>query len=521
MTPLAQIEALLKANNLDEAKALANRLRPEHSRLAVLASIAIKEDQTQLAEVLFQRALKLKPGDQLARTNLAKLFVRQKKFKQALPYIRDAFSAAPHQEHIALNFAACLADADKFGSAISALQPFAERANPTEAIILTLSSLLRAHLRPREALELLERGQAAYPKSDAIQRAFADAYAELDPVLAQQKFEQISATQDSVTMRWNRSFVELRLGNFKVGWELYENGLDAKVGKIGRPLPAQVKTVPLVTDLADLDPKKYTLFCSEQGIGDQVLFMGALQEALQDYPRAAIIAEERMVALLQRSFPQVKVYPYAFVLGLTKQTKRLNGVFPIGSLMRHYRPSARSFGNTPEQYLKVSQVHHQKYGALLRDSISSKEIIGISWSGGFWDRQIRTKSIDFETLVRGLMQGEDRRLVCLQYGDTTKERELSKKNGWPVTFINGMDFKKDIDGWVAVAAACDRIVSVSTALVHFMGAIGKRVDLLLSDKQAPFIWGVSEGQSLPYKSVTIWRKKEAETFSELIKRMDA
>jgi ADP-heptose:LPS heptosyltransferase len=282
-----------------------------------------------------------------------------------------------------------------------------------------------------------------------------------------------------------------------------------------------VKTVPLVTDLADLDPKKYTLFCSEQGIGDQVLFMGALQEALQDYPRAAIIAEERMVALLQRSFPQVKVYPYAFVLGLTKQTKRLNGVFPIGSLMRHYRPSARSFGNTPEQYLKVSQVHHQKYGALLRDSISSKEIIGISWSGGFWDRQIRTKSIDFETLVRGLMQGEDRRLVCLQYGDTTKERELSKKNGWPVTFINGMDFKKDIDGWVAVAAACDRIVSVSTALVHFMGAIGKRVDLLLSDKQAPFIWGVSEGQSLPYKSVTIWRKKEAETFSELIKRMDA
>ena len=38
-----------------------------------------------------------------------------------------------------------------------------------------------------------------------------------------------------------------------------------------------------------------------------------------------------------------------------------------------------------------------------------------------------------------------------------------------------LDFKVHIDDWVAIAGACDGIISVSTALVHFAGAIGQKV----------------------------------------------
>jgi ADP-heptose:LPS heptosyltransferase len=101
--------------------------------------------------------------------------------------------------------------------------------------------------------------------------------------------------------------------------------------------------------------------------------------------------------------------------------------------------------------------------------------------------------------------------VCLQYGDIKAERELATKANIPITFISGLDFKKQIDNWFALGAACDYTISVSTALVHFMGAIGQRVELLLTERQAPFIWGTEEGQSLPYPTVNIHRRKPGES----------
>ena len=74
-----------------------------------------------------------------------------------------------------------------------------------------------------------------------------------------------------------------------------------------------------------------------------------------------------------------------------------------------------------------------------------------------------------------------------------------------------LDFKKDLDGWLALACACDDIISVSTALVHFAGAAGRSVHLLLSDRGAPVIWGLEGEESIAYPDIKIYRKKSAET----------
>jgi len=60
---------------------------------------------------------------------------------------------------------------------------------------------------------------------------------------------------------------------------------------------------------------------------------------------------------------------------------------------------------------------------------------------------------------------------------------------------------------------------VSTALVHFVGAAGGRVDLLIGDYQAPFIWGLEEGMSLPYAGVNIVRKSKEETVEAFFDRV--
>jgi ADP-heptose:LPS heptosyltransferase len=69
-----------------------------------------------------------------------------------------------------------------------------------------------------------------------------------------------------------------------------------------------------------------------------------------------------------------------------------------------------------------------------------------------------------------------------------------------------VDFKKDLDAWLSIAVACDLIVSISTALVHFAGAAGKKVYVLLGDKQQPFVWGLDELRSIVYPDVHLVRK---------------
>jgi ADP-heptose:LPS heptosyltransferase len=226
-----------------------------------------------------------------------------------------------------------------------------------------------------------------------------------------------------------------------------------------------------------------------------------------------------MVPILKRAFPGIGVYTYGFASSLGKQKSRINGVFPIGSLMKHFRTSTEAFERHRRTYLIPDEQKVLKLRSALRSKIGEKKLIGISWRGGYWDRQKRTKSFDFEVFTKAMSTRGDTQYISLQYGDVAEEKKMAREMGCPVTFIDGMDFKKDIDGWFALACACDSILSVSTALVHLAGAAGKRVNLLLGDYQAPFIWGTEPGKSIAYENVHIHRKEKTETADGFMRRI--
>jgi tetratricopeptide (TPR) repeat protein len=518
-TELNKIQAFVSENRFEEAMTYASKVpMPEATRLAVNGTIDLKRGALQEAEVNLSKALEIESGNILANANYATLLITQKKLKRALPYAELAYRAMPKNLNFTIAYVACLADADRHDEAVAVLSPFAKKEKPPINVLVTYSSLLRASMKPEEAMLALDKATELYPNDPNAQRAIAEAYAELDPRLAKAEFDKTFASQsESLPLRWNASFVELRLGNFQRGWELYEAGLDDKIGKIGRPLPAQVRGFPRITDFESMDPDKWTLFSCEQGLGDQILFLGAFEEAIRQHPKSAIIGEDRMLSLLQRSFPGVSVYSYGFASGLTRQKERINGVFPIGSLMKHFRQSAGTFEKSRRAYLIPDERRVTKYRQILETKLRGKKLIGVSWRGGFWERQKKTKSFEFETLMQ--LAQEDAHFISLQYGDVTEERAVAKRQSLPITFIEGIDFKKDIEGWFALSCACDQITSVSTALVHFAGAAGKKVDLLLGEYQAPFIWGVDTGPSIAYANVHIHRKKKDESVVDYMSRV--
>lgn len=517
---MKDIETLIQQGKLEEAENLALRLRvPDTTRVSILATIEMRRGDFQKAEVLFERVLVADPKHVVASGNLGQLLAGQGKFKRALPLCEYAATSAPKNEIYALNFAGCLADCDRVGDALEVLRPFSEVEKPTLRVLVALASLYRANLQGEIALEFLQRAQDLYPGDAGAEQSYADVLAELDPSEASKAFKAVEKrAKNLISLRWNWSFVELRLRNFRKGWQLYEYGLEEKIGKVGRPLPGVVRMFDKVTDLEKLDPEKYTLFTCEQGIGDQILFLGCFPQVIERFPKSMLVAEDRMIPVLQRSFPKVQVVTYGFAYSLSRQQDRLNGIFPIGSFQKSFRNSVAAFKKTRSSYLQPDLARVEKYRNAIVKRRPAKTIIGIAWTGGHWDRQKKTKSVPFEAF-RHLMSDPQYTFVALQYGDVSADKAYAEANQLPVTFIEGIDFKKDLDGWFALSCACDRIISVSTALIHFAGAAGKRVDVLMGTTQGPFIWGLEDGPSIAYQDVHTWRRRDGEDVGDFMVRM--
>ena len=60
---------------------------------------------------------------------------------------------------------------------------------------------------------------------------------------------------------------------------------------------------------------------------------------------------------------------------------------------------------------------------------------------------------------------------------------------------------------------------MSTALVHFAGAIGQKVAVVMPSTFGPWHLGMSDKQSLAYKNVRIFRPTEDEPLEQVINRV--
>jgi len=512
-----QIDQALTANKLGQARKLAMTLIPANrsAGLAYLGLIALREDKLDEAERVLLEAYSLNNSQTLALANLIPLYVKRRDFKKAVAYGEQAYARVPKNKSIVINYASALLQEQQYQKVIEILEPLFDANQPNASILSGLISAYRSAFNYDKAIELLAIADEHFADHPDIARLKADTFAESDPVAALRSFERaLEIKPNNIATRWNMSLVQLRLGRFKDGWINYDNGLKDEVGKIGRPLPKLFKDVPVILDLDKLDKEKWTFAVCEQGIGDQVLFLGVLPQLHADFPKLALICERRMAPILGRSFPKIPIYEYGIGPMLASNQIWINGIVPIGSMQKEYRSSRGAYLEHRQAYLVPHPKKVEKYREILLNKTGGRKLIGFSWKGGFWERSQKTKTLEIE-LWDPLFAGHpDCVFVCLQYGDTTKEKAYLAAKFKNVRFIDGIDFKKDLDSWHALACACDEIVSVSTALVHFAGASGTKIHLLLSEKGAPFIWQLEGAEAICYPNVSIYRKQVGETASD-------
>ncbi len=519
-------QVALNNKDFDLAKKIlhdGSKKMPEWRRLNLEGLITISQGDLVATERILLRSLRYPEAGVKPYKNLVSVYNQMGRLRDALPLAEKAHKMEPESLEIALLYINCLLDLAKADDVIRVADKLLVTNKNQRQLLLAKASALRAGFRPDESSNLVDEILKLYPNDPTAMRLKADILGDTDSVAACKIYEEAQEIvmkerkRPDIAMNWNASLHFLRTRDLKKGWDYWELGFDKAVGTMGRNLIPQVKVLPRADHLDKFDPEKWTLVCVEQGIGDQILFLSAMEDAIEEWKNLFFVCENRLKPLIKRSFPKLQVGLPGLLEAWGQNSLPKNGFIPLGSLPGRYRPTVESFTNYKKAFLQVNGDLYVQYQKQLRDIAKGRPIVGISWKGGYWESQKKAKALGIENWLPIFERGA--LCVNLQYGDTAADENLIKERGYELISFPDVDFKVKLDDWLAIAAACDGVISVSTALVHFAGACGQKVGIVMPEPQGPWILGIDDEWSIAYPNVAIFRRNRGETVTELVDRV--
>ena len=492
-------------------------------RLNLQSVIDYKRGNEALAEDLIRQALREPDVKPSINRNLAGMLINQGRMREALPFAEVAYREDKKDIKAAQLFLNCLLDLGKADLVLQETEEILKLHPEDKVVLVSRASALRSAMNESAAAEELDRLIEKFPDEPVIHRIKADLLGDKSTPKALPFYEKalsISVEQKGKpdpAIQWNMSLHLLRARDLERGWECWEQGFHPIVGTMGRNLPKRITSMPRADDGKKIDPNKWTIVCAEQGIGDQILFMHSMNEAIDELGKILYITEKRLYPIIKRSFPKMEVGTQGVTYDWTRNNLKKNGYIPLGSIPRRHRKTVEAYKNHRVPFLKANKQLYDKYRAKLLALANGRPIIGVSWKGGYWQIQRKTKELELQNWEPIFKRSA--LYVNLQYGDISKEVSYLREKKHDLIVFPELDFKVHIDDWVAIAGACDGIISVSTALVHFAGAIGQKVAVVMPGEQGPWHLGLQDTESMAYKNVKIFRPTSEESLPQLIERV--
>ena len=307
----------------------------------------------------------------------------------------------------------------------------------------------------------------------------------------------------------SKSFGALALGRWEDGWK------HAKY-LYGQHLGVRVYNAPENEEPEwDGSPGKTVVVQCDQGIGDIIMFGQCLPEMARDCKEVIVECAERLVPLMKRNFPGVTVY------GTLKQAgqswsldHKIDARVHISALPRFYRKLDREFPRAA--YLTPDETRVAKWREWLKGL--PKPWIGVSWKGGIQKTQGHLRSLELEQLAPVLERAGS--FIDLSYRDNTREIAEWNIRGGSQVLIPPID-QADYEDTLALLAALDEVVTVTTAVVHACGAMGRTARVLVPEVP---MWRYAHrcGNGMiwyPEGSVQMYRVLPGEGWSHAINRL--
>lgn len=466
--------------------------------------IALQENMPDKAEPVLIEAVQAKPSHAVAWSNLGLAVARQKRHDEALRHFERALALAPD-----------FADAHgNRGVSLNALRRF------------------------EDALTAYDRAIALNPEHGEAWRNRGVCLSNLnridEAVASYDRAESLNA--NDAAARWNRCLVRLASGEFAAAWPDYSwrwkvrmvradparppfwlrrppEG-DASGPGEGRQLPHGVPcTFP--QPFWDGTPTRGSvLVWPEQGVGEQIMFASVLAEARARVGAMALTLDRKLEPLFRRAFPDCR---------LISTEEAAGGGFdyqlPMGDLLNLFRQSSDDFLRRRRPYLQSDAARREQ----LRRAIApaGERVVGLSWFSR--NEEFGPQKTLSPELLGPLFSLPGIRFVDLQYGNTDQARaEIRRRFGIELYRSPEIDPWKDLDGLAALTDACDTVVTISTAVAHLAGALGKPVLLMLPHSQGRYwYWQTTREDSLWYPDMRLFRQDKANDWSGVIAQVRA
>ncbi len=480
------------------------------SNLASLLTTAVelhRQGNLQQAMLLYRTVLSVDPRHADALHLLGLIAHQSGDFSGACALIRQAIDVRPDVAEYHFNL----------GVSLQALQRHAEAA-------AAYTRALEIQPRYRAACENLGVALQDADQWEAAAAAYARAL-ELDPssVIAHQNLgtllDHLGRTHEAeahfstviehhpaaAEAHLKRAWAQLKLGDLARGWREYEWRSHAPAFTDHNP----VRVVPFPAWDGSSLAGKTILVDPEQGIGDEIMFASCYADLIRAAGRTLIECDPRLVALFERSFPTADVLPsnapedFAWTSALPSIDYRVGA----GSLPRHFRTGLDRFPAAPA-YLRPDSAKVARWRELLA-GLAPGLNVGISWRGGRQTRGARARSLPLESW-RPLFDCGVANVVNLQYGDHGPEIEAFHAHGDArLVTLEDVDPVRDVDGFVALLAALDLVISIDNSTVFMAGAIGAPAWVLLP-ASSEWRWLRDRDTSPWHPSLTLFRQPRAD-----------
>ena len=453
-----------------------------------------KLSKIDLAIESYEKAIELNPEYVDALCNLGTCFVSQKKYKEAINVYKKALGFDKKNVSIKYYLADCLFNLADYASA----QDLIYQQGDSKSLNPRWAHLLGKVLHKQGSKDAWKYYRRALINNEELEKVLTNMgvflFQHRKLKCAKNSFSKaIKLNESNFNARLNLSYTQLLNFELKNGWANHESRWKADF--------ANDKLWPIQNrELWEGQDGKKVLLWKEQGIGDDILFLGLVLEAYKRTKFLTVYTDNRLISLCERGMPGVVFKPYKNKI----DDKDFDYHLPMGSLPRLFRSDIKDFENTVTGYLKADK---ERVESLRKElGLGNKKVVGISWKS-IKSLHTQKKSISLKEFGK-LFKDLDIVLLNLQYGDVDNEiKEFTNSTGIEVLQCSSVDNREDLDGLAALIELCDLVVSTSNVTIHLAGALGKETWVLLP-YVANFWWLLDRTDSIWYPTLKLYRQKK-------------